>query len=149
MKSREDVLQAIDRALLSNCDPVQFSVSVTLPSLSDTEVEIIELALNQQARDALQTAGILRSGPGTPMLGITLSQAVGTSEPADAFLLSIAFVKPATDDYGNRHLSTAWKLEMALPMSKFDLGADIMQQNINRFVLTYLRVNAAACSDKN
>jgi len=146
MKSREDVEEAMDRALLSNCDPVSVSVSVDMPGFDDDEQAKIELALREDAKSTLQTAGIW-SASGTPNLAIRMFQNSGTDGPENAVLISVTFHKPATDDYGNRHMSVAWaKSQMALPLSKAYLTLEIVPMTVRVFALTYLRINLSKCS---
>ena len=150
MRTLEDVEEASSRALLSNCDPVKVGVRVTVPSLGNDEVELVESSLRQNAEETLRTAGILRSGPGTPYLSIRIVQASGTKEHAKAVFVSVVLMKPATDDYGNRHVSTAWVgTQLALPMSDFNLAFDVVRLTVSKFAITYLRVNSAACTDRN
>ena len=146
--SMEEMLAAIDKPLYSKCDPVGASVHVDLLDGDLGIGETLEALLENKAEAALRKGGIWtdekRLGP---FLVITANRGGSPGEPLDAVSLSVAFVKPAADDYGTRFLATAWTgHQSAVPFDRGDLMLDVLLRSIDAFVIKYLKTNATECS---
>lgn len=148
--SVEEAQAALDKALYSNCEPVNLVVNANIRSVDSDINKTFEEALRRRAETALRAGSIWTDErrPG-PTLGVLANQGGSAEGPLNAVLISVFLVKPATDDYGTRFLATAWiGHQSAVPFDKFNIASNVLNQSIDEFVIKYLKVNSAACSTK-